>query len=538
MTARETGTGLLRVDTGLLRVGIDVGGTNTDAVLMRGREVLHGCKTATTADVMTGVLQALRSVMSGAAVQPAEVRAVMIGTTQFTNALVERQRLAPVGLLRLALPATRGVLPTAGWPEDMRAALPVRWRLVAGGHEFDGRELAPLDHAAIAQAAQEFGAAGIADIAIAGVFSFLDDGHEREAEDIVRQHLPGVRITRASRIGRVGLLERENAAILNASLGPLGEKVVAAFAQALAQSGIAAPFYLTQNDGTLLSAADAVRLPVLTVASGPTNSMRGAAFLSGLRDALVVDIGGTTSDVGMLQGGFPRPSGVAVEVAGVRTNFRMPDVLSIGLGGGTVITGEGSTIGPQSVGYRLTCEALVFGGNTLTATDIAVAAGAARLGDPQRVAGLDRGLVQRCHAQMRAMVSAAVERMRTSPQPLPVLVVGGGSILLGGELPDAKLAGADLRLPPHHGVANAVGAAMAQVSGEADRIVRIAETTREAAIEGVRDEAVQLAIQGGADPATVETIDVEDVPLSYLPGQATRIRVRVVGDLAAIGGAA
>lgn len=520
-------------DAGLLRIGIDVGGTNTDAVLMRGREVLHGCKTATTADVMSGVLQALRSVMDGAEVQPTEVRAVMIGTTQFTNALVERQRLAPVGLLRLALPATRGVLPTAGWPEDMRAALPVHFRLVAGGHEYDGRELAPLDHAAIAQAAHEFQAAGIADVAIAGVFSFLDDRHEREAEDIVRQHMPGVRVTRASRIGRVGLLERENAAILNASLGPLGEKVVQAFAQALARSGIDAPFYLTQNDGTLLSAADAVRLPVLTVASGPTNSMRGAAFLSGLRDALVVDIGGTTSDVGMLQAGFPRPSGVAVEVGGVRTNFRMPDVLSIGLGGGTVITGEGGSIGPQSVGYRLSSEALVFGGNTLTASDIAVAAGAANLGDAQRVAGLDGRMVQRCHAQMRAMVTAAVERMRTSPQPLPVLVVGGGSILLGGELP-----GIDLRLPPHYGVANAVGAAMAQVSGEADRIVRMADTTREAAIESVRADAVQLAIQGGAAAATVETIDVEDVPLSYLPGQATRIRVRVVGDLAAIGAAA
>lgn len=522
-------------ETGLLRIGIDVGGTNTDAVLMRGREVLHGCKSTTTADVMSGVLHALRSVMDGAEVKPVDVRAVMIGTTQFTNALVERQRLAPVGLLRLALPATRGVLPTAGWPEDMRTALPVHFRLVAGGHEYDGRELAPLDRAAIAQAAQEFQAAGIADVAIAGVFSFLDDRHEREAEDIVRQHMPGVRVTRASRIGRVGLLERENAAILNASLGPLGQKVVAAFSQALVQSGITAPFYLTQNDGTLLSAADAVRLPVLTVASGPTNSMRGAAFLSGLRDALVVDIGGTTSDVGMLQAGFPRPSGVAVEVGGVRTNFRMPDVLSIGLGGGTVITGEGGSIGPQSVGYRLGSEALIFGGSTLTASDIAVAAGAAQLGDAQRVASLDGRMVQRCHAQMRAMVTAAVERMRTSPEPLPVLVlvVGGGSILLGGELP-----GIDLRLPPHHGVANAVGAAMAQVSGEADRIVRMADTTREAAIESVRAEAVQLAVQGGADAATVETIDVEDVPLSYLPGQATRIRVRVVGDLAAIGAAA
>jgi N-methylhydantoinase A/oxoprolinase/acetone carboxylase beta subunit len=519
--------------THALRVGIDVGGTNTDAVLMRGREVLLGCKTGTTADVMSGVLDALREVMAGGGVTPTDIGAVMIGTTQFTNALIERQRLAPVGLLRLALPATRGVAPTAGWPDDLRDALVLHWRLLGGGHEFDGREIAPLDADGVARAALEFAAAGVQDIAIAGVFSFLNDAHERAAEAIVRDRLPEARITLASRIGRVGLLERENAAVLNASLGPLGQQVIAAFEQALADSGIRAPFYLTQNDGTLLSAAEAARLPILTVASGPTNSMRGAAFLSGLRDAIVVDIGGTTTDVGMLQAGFPRQAGVAVEVGGVRTNFRMPDVLSIGLGGGSLVTADGAGVGPQSVGWRIGSEALVFGGSTLTASDIAVASGAAAMGEAARVAHLDAGMVRRAQARIRALVAAAVERVRTTPEPLPVLVVGGGSLLLGG-----TLEGVDLRVPPHHGVANAVGAAMAQVSGETNRVVQLAGTTRDAALAEVRDEAERTAVAAGADPATLEMIDSEDVPLSYLPGQATRIRVRVVGDLAAHGGAA
>ena len=114
---------------------------------------------------------------------------------------------------------------------------------------------------------------------------------------------------------------------------------------------------------------------MLTFASGPTNSIRGAAFLSGVSDAIVVDIGGTTSDVGALHKGFPRPATVAVEVGGVRTNFRMPDVFSFGLGGGSLVVDgpKGVTVGPRSVGYKLVTEALVFGGSTLTTTDIVVA---------------------------------------------------------------------------------------------------------------------------------------------------------------------
>ena len=141
-----------------------------------------------------------------------------------------------------------------------------------------------------------------------------------------------------------------------------------------------------------MSADYAERYPVLTFASGPTNSMRGAAFLSGLKDAMVVDVGGTTTDVGALTHGFPREASVAVDIGGVRTNFRMPDVYSFGLGGGSLVKTDPLRIGPQSVGYRLTEEALVFGGETLTTTDIAVAAGVAEIGDARaRSHDLDSG---------------------------------------------------------------------------------------------------------------------------------------------------
>ena len=122
----------------------------------------------------------------------------------------------------------------------------------------------------------------------------------------------------------MSLLERENATILNASIQPLARKTISAFKAALCELGLDCALYLTQNDGTLLSSEQAIEFPVFTFASGPTNSMRGAAFLCGVDDAVVVDIGGTTTDVGVLVGGFPREASVAVKIGGVRTNFRMP----------------------------------------------------------------------------------------------------------------------------------------------------------------------------------------------------------------------
>src|SRR5471032_2431361 len=138
----------------MYRIGIDVGGTNTDAVVMNGDEVVHAVKTATSADVMAGVLAVLRQVISGSGVRAAELRAVMIGTTHFTNALVERRALARVGVIRLALPATQSLPPLSGWPEDIAAAVRADAHIVSGGFEFDGREIAPVVAAEIQAAAE------------------------------------------------------------------------------------------------------------------------------------------------------------------------------------------------------------------------------------------------------------------------------------------------------------------------------------------------------------------------------------------------
>lgn len=513
-----------------MRIGIDVGGTNTDAVLMDGKTVVSSTKTPTTSNVSDGIVRALKNLVAESGVDVTTLDGVMIGTTHFTNAVVERRRLQPTACIRLGLPATVCLPPMVDWPDDLREVVGGHYYLAHGGHEFDGREISAFDPAEIRGIAEEIGKKGVKAIAISSVFSPVNAEFEQRAAEIVQEVLPDASITLSSTIGRIGLLERENAAIMNACLRELANRTVGGFKAALAELNITAPFYISQNDGTLMNADFATDHPVLTFASGPTNSMRGAAFLSGLRDAIVIDVGGTTTDVGVLQNGFPRVAALAVSIGGVRTNFRMPDTLSVGLGGGSIVQTDPLQVGPQSVGYEITSQALVFGGDVLTATDLVVAGGKADVGDAAKVAHIDAGFVATVEDRIEEMVNIAVDRMKTSAALVPVIIVGGGSILIQRPVAGAS----EIVKPGHYAVANAIGAAIAQIGGETDRIFSLAEMTREQALEAAKQEAADRATAAGADAGSIEIVEVEEVPLAYLPGNATRIMVKAVGDLAGI----
>jgi N-methylhydantoinase A/oxoprolinase/acetone carboxylase beta subunit len=511
----------------MMRIGIDVGGTNTDAALMDGPLVLSACKSPTTSDVGSGIVAVLKQVLSMTGVSVLEIKAVMIGTTHFTNAVVERKRLLEVAAVRLGLPATKALPPMTDWPKDLADTLGRHTFMVRGGNEFDGRKIAPLDEAEILRIAGEIRSRGLKAASITSVFSPVTPDMELRAAEILGNEIPGLSISLSHEVGRVGFLERENASVMNASLADLSRKVVNSFRNALKELAINAPFYISQNDGTLMVPDYVERYPVLTFASGPTNSMRGAAMLAGEKEAMVVDIGGTTSDVGMLMQGFPRESAVAVDIGGVRTNFRMPDVLAIGLGGGSIVRDDGARIGPDSVGYEITSRALIFGGDTLTTTDIIVAAGLEDIGDRSRVAHIPARTIKTALDTIHRMADEAVDRMKTSAEPLPVILVGGGSILISRDLPSASR----VIRPENASVANAIGAAIAQVGGEVDRIFSLEGTSRDIVLGGAKKEAEERAVKAGAQAGTVKIMDIEEVPLAYLPGSATRIRVKAVGDL-------
>jgi N-methylhydantoinase A/oxoprolinase/acetone carboxylase beta subunit len=279
------------------------------------------------------------------------------------------------------------------------------------------------------------------------------------------------------------------------------------------------PLFLTQNDGTLLDSAAAAKVPVRTFASGATNSMRGAAYLTGHNtdksSAIVVDIGGTTSDVGvLLPSGLPRQASAYVTVAGVRVNYSMPHLHSIGLGGGSIVrqADGGVAVGPDSVGHYLSRDALVFGGKTTTASDIAVAAGKAEMGNKALVQTLDTDIVQMAEQRIKILLEGAIDIIKTSPEPMPVLLVGGGAVLAPENLKGAS----ELKLPPFHDVANAVGAAISKVGGVIDIIQSVADQSVTQAVEYAKSTAIQRAVDAGALRESVKIAEVEHFPVSYM----------------------
>lgn len=510
-----------------MRIGIDVGGTHTDIVILDGTNVIASHKALTTADIGTGIQNAICNVLDSSAIDRRAVQAVMIGTTQFTNAVIERRNLIETAIIRIGLPSTSAIPPMSGWPDDLADKLGRHVYMVHGGNEYSGEAITSLAEEEIASVIADIKAKGLTSVAISSVFSPINPSMEETVKKKVLAEVPNAGVTASHVLGRLGLLERENAALLNAALMPLAHKVMQSFKQSLIDMNIAAPLYISQNDGTLMSAEFAADLPVLTFSSGPTNSMRGAAQLTGLKDAIVIDVGGTTADIGMLTNGFPRESSLAIDVGGVPTNFRMPDLLPLGLGGGTLVRDEGNRIGPDSVGHRLVEEGLCFGGKTLTTSDIAVAAGIVEMGDVSAVQGLDKTLIQTAMDRMSEILTIGTAKIKTRRDDMPVIAVGGGAFLVPDLLPGAS----EILRPANAGVANAIGAALAQVGGEVELLYSPLTKSRDEAVAEAKNAAINSAVVAGARLDSISIVDIDEVTMAYMANETRRLRVKAVGDL-------
>ncbi|MGB5351450.1 MAG: hydantoinase/oxoprolinase family protein [Polyangiales bacterium] len=499
-------------------LGVDVGGTNTDAVLLSGGQTIASIKVPTTPDVESGMVAAVSSISGSNRIERAHV-----GTTAFTNALIQRKGLAPAAAIRIGTPVSRSLPPMIDWPPDLRASVTNPIFFVAGGREYDGRPIRPVDRDSIRRIGAELAESGVTQAAITSVFGTTYPDDELQVAQWLQEEHPRIGVSLSHQIGRFGILERENATLLNAMLRPLAAGAVHSY-----QKSIRAPLFISQNDGTCVSAQRAANFPVFSIASGPTNSLRGAALLTELEDAIVLDVGGTTTDAGRLRRGFPQPASLELEIAGVRTNFRMPDVVSIGIGGGSIIDVDAGTVGPKSVGHRLQEEAVVFGGSTLTLTDIAVAAGRIELGDPEKVRGVDRRLLYKVDTHLRASLHELTEQFERANEQLPLILVGGGAPLIEHIFEGRPNA---VRRPDRGDIANAIGSAIAQVSGEVELTFSLSVVSRDQALAAAEEEAHRRAEQSGANPETIRTVELEDAALSYLASDGVRVRARAIGDL-------
>ena len=351
-------------------------------------------------------------------------------------------------------------------------------------------------------------------------------------------------------VGGIGILERENATVLNATIHEYASFVFSEIEDALRACGLCnCPIFISSNDGSMVPVEEARRYPIQSVASGPANSMLGASYLGSqyfsqrpddlaenIEKIMILDVGGTTTDAGVLMtNGFPRQASAYSTIANVQVNFSMPDVSSVGLGGGSIVKTNGkgvvTGIGPESVGNELTTQALCFGGNVLTLTDIAVAGGQTH-GIGTIPISLESEMIRSAQELMESKVEETVTNAKTQAKPLPVAFVGGGATVLPRSFyGDDNVLDSTLTC-----IANAIGAATSKLSATTDMIFDIGSSrsqTEEDFVASAIETATEKCVSYGAARESIRVVERQVLEMPYVSGKS-RVKVRVKGEFEGI----
>ena len=396
--------------------------------------------------------------------------------------------LESVAVIRLGA-ATTSVPPLALWPPDLRDRVLFASTCVAGGARLDGTDFEPLDEAGLAEFARTI--AGRVDaVAVTGVFAPLTPDHELAAAAILERELGGaVPIVLSHEIGGTGLLERENATVLQAAMTVSALRNTERVQDMLAEHGLGhAELFFARNDGTIVAVDYAATHPLALYGGAAAATVRGAARLAGEDDALVAltRADGTAPANCAVVAGLPRLNSGHTTIAGVPTSLRViAQVPATSSGGSETRSGNGSA------------------------------------------SGSDRGSENGSAVDTQAMIEA-IDRAKTAPTNLPLLLGGPGALELADALPPRLTGTVGVRCPPWAPAAAAIGVATAPVGGEAERIVALAGDAA-ATREAVSEVARAAAIRAGADPRYAETKLIEETPLSYLANPAVALRARAEG---------
>jgi N-methylhydantoinase A/oxoprolinase/acetone carboxylase beta subunit len=465
-------------------VGIDVGGTHTDGVAVDGGRIAHKVKVPTRADDLRGcILEALGTLLEE--LSPSTVRRVVLSTTLVTNAVVQGN-LDPTGTLLCAGP---GIDPGHHAPG-------AHTRVVPGAVDHRGREIAPLDEAAVDEAVAGFRAAGIRSLAVVGKFSARNPGHELRIAERVGEGFDTVCLGHTLS-GALNFPRRVATTYLAAGVSRRHREFVGAMTSALEEFGIDAPLYLLRADGGT-QRAPSFRNPAETALSGPAASVMGVEALDRVaQETLALDIGGTTTDISLFTAGFPLLEPRGATIGAHRTQIRALFTRSTGAGGDSAVRVENDRllVGPQRLGPPA-----CLGGTHPTPTDALVVLGRT-LGDEEpaarslqplaRVLGITleqaaRQVLRRLAGHIADAARAFVAEVNAQPvytihelleghrvAPVRAVAVGGPARAIAPYIEEAL--DLPVHVPNHFDVANAVGAALARVNLEVNLI---ADTAR------------------------------------------------------------
>lgn len=309
-------------------LGIDTGGTYTDSVIidLDSGIVISRSKSLTTRDDLVRGIESSLNGLDGALLS--EVKLVSLSSTLATNSVVEGKKCR-VGLISIGK--------KAGF------TMPVnQYEYVDGKFDFMGNEIVPLDTDAVRKSLLDMRGT-IDSLAVAGYLSVRNPIHENIVRDMAHELLNVPVVCAHELTAELGFNERTNTAVINAGLIPIMVELINAVEETMSRFRIEAPLMIVKGDGTVMNAVTAREKPVDTILSGPASSIIGATTLTGVKDALIIDMGGTTSDIGIIEKGFPRTENGAV-VGGHKTRIKAADIGTYGIGGDSRIVVNGDKL--------------------------------------------------------------------------------------------------------------------------------------------------------------------------------------------------
>ncbi|MCX7822382.1 MAG: hydantoinase/oxoprolinase family protein [Syntrophobacterales bacterium] len=541
-------------------IGLDVGGTHTDVVLVGKEGLINQAKVPTEkTNLFDTIISGLQRVTQGIRVEVIE--RLVLSTTLTTNAILEGKG-EPVGMIVAGGPGLN--------PELFRIGN--HYYPVSGYIDHRGREVQPINPSEIETIASKLRADGIKSVGVVGKFSVRNPVHENQ---IIKKLSNGFDYVLAGHrvSGNLNFPRRIATVFLNASVQGIYKSFFLAIQKSIATMGIKAPIYVLKADGGTMSLEASMNFPGQTIFSGPAASIMGALSYANPRvETLVLDIGGTTTDMGILIDRVPLLEPLGIEIGGLRTLVRSLNTESIALGGDSVVrVKEGHIfIGPDREG-----PAMAFGGSVPTPTDALIVLGIMKEGDPLRAEkamafigealGCDPISAARevytafCHMLLGA-ARAMVERINQRPvytirefldayrvEPQEIFIIGGPAPYFAPKL--SEMSGLPTRVVPYHEVVNAIGAALSRTTCELTLFVDtergIASAPEDGfykpvgsnfSIDEARDLAVSLLVQKaqneGASSENIETEVVEELQFNmvrgfYTTGKNIRVKVQV-----------
>ncbi len=541
-------------------IGLDVGGTHTDAVLLDAGGLRKDIKVLTDpSDLFHCVLSALEAITEN--LDPAKIQRIVLSTTLTTNAIVQNN-LPPVAMIVSSGPGID--------PEFFRTG--THYFAVAGSIDHRGREIEPINPAEINDIASHIKKDGIRQVGVVGKFSVRNPAHEIEISGILQPHFK--KIFMGHRVsGDLNFARRIATTFLNAAVYPLHKQFYLAVQNSLAARGLRLPLRLLKADGGNMRFEASIDYPAQTILSGPAASAMGAvAFGRQQEDTLVLDIGGTTTDMALLIDRVPALDPVGIELASYKTLIRSLETLSIGLGADSAVELKDGkiSIGPQRLG-----PAMAYGGNTPTPTDALfvlqdiTGGNRGKAIDGLKPLAQARGVkVEQLASEIidmtcRQILSAAdrlIERINSKPvytlqelqedyvvRPQSILVLGGPAPQFAPYL--EVISSLRVGVVPRWEVANAIGAALARTTCDviffADTEQQVAEAPAESfdcridadfdcdaavrqAFELLRTKAI--ACGANAQHLEMEVTEAQQFNMVrgfYTTGKNIRVRVQV-----------